>query len=117
MVSHPVPGGHITLASRFVDPSFSFTLGWNYWYNWTIVLPAELNAAGELFSQTIIERSLLMQFNPSCLDYVLEQLSQCICLDWTLLGRRCRNQLGWNKSLRRDGVRPGSHPRTRLNNL
>ncbi|KAK4049803.1 hypothetical protein OIV83_003859 [Microbotryomycetes sp. JL201] len=49
MVAHlPVPGGHITLAQRFVNPSLSFTMGWNYWYNWTIVLPAELNAAAVL---------------------------------------------------------------------
>ena len=27
----PIPGGHIKLAERFVDPAFSFTLGWNYW--------------------------------------------------------------------------------------
>ncbi|KAJ7117306.1 amino acid permease [Mycena crocata] len=41
----PIPGGHIKLAERFVDPAFSFTMGWNYWYNWTVVLPAELSAA------------------------------------------------------------------------
>jgi len=29
----PIPGGHIKLAERFVDPE-SFTMGWNYWYNW-----------------------------------------------------------------------------------
>ncbi|PCH33606.1 amino acid permease [Wolfiporia cocos MD-104 SS10] len=44
----PLPGGHITLAERFVDPAFSFTMGWNYWYNWTIILPAELSAAAVL---------------------------------------------------------------------
>jgi amino acid transporter len=49
MISYlPVPGGHITLAGRFVDPALSFTLGWNYWYNWTIILPAELAAAAVL---------------------------------------------------------------------
>ncbi|GAA5840953.1 hypothetical protein JCM3766R1_005412 [Sporobolomyces carnicolor] len=49
LVSHlPVAGGHITLARRFVSPAFSFAMGWNYWYNWTIVLPAELNAAAVL---------------------------------------------------------------------
>jgi amino acid transporter len=26
----PLPGGHIMLADRFVDPAFAFTLGWNY---------------------------------------------------------------------------------------
>ena len=46
----PVPGGHIKLAERFVDPALSFTMGWNYWYNWTIVLPAELSAAAVLMS-------------------------------------------------------------------
>ena len=44
----PVSGGHIKLAERFVDPAFSFALGWNYWYNWTIGLPAELTAAAVL---------------------------------------------------------------------
>ncbi|KAG6911819.1 hypothetical protein DXG01_000066 [Tephrocybe rancida] len=44
----PIPGGHIKLAERFVNPSFSLTLGWNYWYNWVIILPAELSAAAVL---------------------------------------------------------------------
>ncbi|GLB36338.1 putative amino acid [Lyophyllum shimeji] len=44
----PHSGGHIKLAERFVDPAFSFTMGWNYWYNWTIILPAELSAAAVL---------------------------------------------------------------------
>lgn len=51
MVSHlPVAGGHITLATRFVDKALAFTMGWNYWYNWTIVLPAELSAAAVLIN-------------------------------------------------------------------
>jgi amino acid transporter len=45
----PIPGGHIKLAERFFDPALSFTMGWNYWFNWTIVLPAELSAASVLF--------------------------------------------------------------------
>jgi amino acid permease len=37
MISYlPVTGGHIKLAERFVDPAFSFSLGWNLWYNWTV---------------------------------------------------------------------------------
>ncbi|KAJ3013012.1 hypothetical protein HKX48_005964 [Thoreauomyces humboldtii] len=44
----PVPGGHIKLAGRFVDPALAFTMGWNYWYNWVVVLPAELSAAAIL---------------------------------------------------------------------
>ena len=46
----PIAGGHIKLAERFVDPAFSFAMGWNYWYNWVIVLPAELSAAAVLMS-------------------------------------------------------------------
>ncbi|TFK30623.1 amino acid permease [Coprinopsis marcescibilis] len=46
----PIQGGHIKLAERFINPAFSFAMGWNYWYNWTIVLPAELSAASVLIS-------------------------------------------------------------------
>ncbi|KAG8782933.1 hypothetical protein FRC12_020307, partial [Ceratobasidium sp. 428] len=52
----PVPGGHIKLAERFVDPAFSFTMGWNYWYNWTIILPAELAAAAVLINYWMKDR-------------------------------------------------------------
>ncbi|KAG2130717.1 amino acid permease [Suillus clintonianus] len=44
----PIPGGHIRLAERFVDPAFSFAMGWNCWYCWTFTIPAELSAAATL---------------------------------------------------------------------
>ncbi|KAI0088059.1 amino acid permease [Irpex rosettiformis] len=44
----PLPGGQIMLAERFVDESWAFALGWIYWFNWIIVLPAELSAASVL---------------------------------------------------------------------
>ena len=56
----PIPGGHIKLAERFVDPALSFTMGWNYWYNWTVILPAELSAASVLMSFWKSVSSLLM---------------------------------------------------------
>ncbi|WNQ09444.1 amino acid permease [Paenibacillus aurantius] len=40
----PVSGSFSTYASRFVDPSLGFALGWNYWYNWAITIAAELSA-------------------------------------------------------------------------
>lgn len=46
----PVPGGHIKLAGRFVSPAMSFSMGYNYVFNWLIVLPAELSAAAVLCS-------------------------------------------------------------------
>ena len=30
----PVAGSFRVYASKFVDPSFGFAIGWNYWYNW-----------------------------------------------------------------------------------
>lgn len=41
----PESGTFSTYASRFVDPSLGFAMGWNYWYNWAITLAAELAAA------------------------------------------------------------------------
>ena len=46
----PIGGGFIKLAERFVSADFSFTMGWNYWYSWTLTLPAELSAAAVLMS-------------------------------------------------------------------
>jgi amino acid permease len=49
MISYlPISGGHIKLAERFVDPAFSFAMGWNYWYTWAILMPGELSAAAVL---------------------------------------------------------------------
>ncbi|MBS4174626.1 amino acid permease [Bacillus sp. FJAT-49736] len=41
----PVSGTFSTYATKFVDPSLGFALGWNYWYNWAITIAAELSAA------------------------------------------------------------------------
>ena len=46
----PIAGGFIKLAERFVDPAFSFTVGWNYWYSWVMTFPTELSAAAVLMS-------------------------------------------------------------------
>ncbi|MDR6998427.1 amino acid permease [Neobacillus niacini] len=40
----PVAGSFSTYATKFVDPSLGFALGWNYWYNWAITIAAELAA-------------------------------------------------------------------------
>src|ERR1700753_3434220 len=44
----PIPGAHIKLAERFVNPALSFAMGWNYWYTWMIALPGELSATATL---------------------------------------------------------------------
>ncbi|KJA14362.1 hypothetical protein HYPSUDRAFT_446195 [Hypholoma sublateritium FD-334 SS-4] len=46
----PNVGGPVGLAGLYVDPALGFALGWNAWYNWTIILPTELSAAAILFN-------------------------------------------------------------------
>lgn len=42
----PVSGGFYTYSTRFIDPSWGFAMGWNYVFQWAIVLPLELVVAG-----------------------------------------------------------------------
>ncbi|EGG03258.1 uncharacterized protein MELLADRAFT_38039 [Melampsora larici-populina 98AG31] len=61
MICHlPVAGGHTSLAFRFFSPSMGFTLGWAYWYTWS--LTAELAASAILirFWTTSINPALWM---------------------------------------------------------
>jgi amino acid transporter len=44
----PISGGFYTLASRMLDPSFAFAMGWNYVLQWAVVLPLELVVAGQV---------------------------------------------------------------------
>jgi amino acid transporter len=38
---YPVSGGFYTLASRFLDQSAAFAMGWNYAWAWIVTLPLE----------------------------------------------------------------------------
>lgn len=38
----PTSGSFSTYASRYVDPSLGFALGWNYWFNWVITVAADI---------------------------------------------------------------------------
>jgi lysine-specific permease len=40
----PIRGSFECYAERFVDSSFAFAVGWNYWFSWAITLAAELVA-------------------------------------------------------------------------
>lgn len=44
----PITGGQFALAGRFVSPELGFAMGWLFWYNYIIVLPAEISAAAVL---------------------------------------------------------------------
>ncbi|KAH0578859.1 hypothetical protein H2248_003051 [Termitomyces sp. 'cryptogamus'] len=45
-ILYPVSGGFYTLSKRFLDPSFAFAMGWNYYLQWAVVLPLEITVAG-----------------------------------------------------------------------
>lgn len=42
----PVSGAFTIYASRFVDRSLGFSMGWIYWFNWAITFALELTASG-----------------------------------------------------------------------
>ncbi|KAK2733338.1 Amino-acid permease inda1 [Myotisia sp. PD_48] len=44
-VLFPVSGGFYTYSARFIDPSWGFAMGWNYVFQWLVVLPLELTVA------------------------------------------------------------------------
>ncbi|KAG6836724.1 hypothetical protein H0H93_004387 [Arthromyces matolae] len=45
-IIYPVSGAFYTLSNRFLDPSFAFAMGWNYYFQWAIALPLEISIAG-----------------------------------------------------------------------
>ena len=44
----PISGAFTTYASRFVDPSLGFAMGWVYWFSWAITFALELTITGLL---------------------------------------------------------------------
>ncbi|KAK4038745.1 amino acid permease [Parachaetomium inaequale] len=44
-VTFPVAGSFSAYSTRFLDPAWGFTMGWNYALQWLIVLPLEIIAA------------------------------------------------------------------------
>ncbi|KAI8616216.1 amino acid permease/ SLC12A domain-containing protein [Chytriomyces sp. MP71] len=44
----PCSGAFGELSTRFLDPALGFTLGWNYYFQWLLTLPAELSAIGQI---------------------------------------------------------------------
>ena len=44
-IIYPISGGFYTYSVRFIDPSWGFAMGYNYVFQWAIVLPLELVVA------------------------------------------------------------------------
>lgn len=45
-ILYPVSGGFYTFSTRFIDPSWGFAMGYNYFLQWAVVLPLEIIVAG-----------------------------------------------------------------------
>ncbi|KAL4885522.1 amino acid permease/ SLC12A domain-containing protein [Aspergillus karnatakaensis] len=45
-IMYPISGGFYTYSTRFIDPSWGFAMGWNYVFQWAIIVPLELTVAG-----------------------------------------------------------------------
>ncbi|KAL2870199.1 amino acid permease/ SLC12A domain-containing protein [Aspergillus lucknowensis] len=45
-ILYPISGGFYTYSTRFIDPSWGFAMGWNYVFQWAIIVPLELTVAG-----------------------------------------------------------------------
>jgi amino acid permease len=43
----PISGSFNNYAGRFIDPAIGFSLGWNYFYNWSVTLAVELVNEGK----------------------------------------------------------------------
>ena len=56
----PTSGSFSTYATRFVDPSLGFALGWNYWYNWAITIAAEIAAVSLIMKYWFPDSSSLI---------------------------------------------------------
>ena len=80
------------MAERYVSKGFSFLLGWNYWYNWTIILPAELRFVRvcALPSPVLLTSVTLQRCRNS--HRVLEQRDQPRSLDLGMHGRGYSHQ-------------------------
>ncbi|KAJ3115474.1 hypothetical protein HK100_001328 [Physocladia obscura] len=69
----PVSGAFGEIATRFLDPSVGFALGWNYYFQWLLTIPAELSTFGTIaiywapdsqpWIYTLIALILLIAFN------------------------------------------------------
>jgi yeast amino acid transporter len=57
-VIFPVAGSFASYSTRFIDPSWGFSMGWNYAIQWMVVLPLEIVAASITVDYWVQDRHL-----------------------------------------------------------
>jgi amino acid transporter len=55
----PISGSFNNYAGRFIDPAIGFSLGWNYFYNWSVTLAVELVRMEELECESELQNRIL----------------------------------------------------------
>lgn len=58
-VSKPVSSSFVTYANDYISPTWACGVGWAYWLNWVVYVPAEMIAAGIIMNHFIPEVSQL----------------------------------------------------------
>ncbi|CZR59981.1 related to amino acid transporters [Phialocephala subalpina] len=56
----PIAGGFIEHANRFVDPAFSFSMAWMYYFMWSVFLGSEWNGAILIMQYWVPEEKMPM---------------------------------------------------------
>ena len=58
-VSKPVSSSFVTYANDYISPTWACGVGWAYWLNWVVYVPAEMIAAGIIMNQFVPDVSQL----------------------------------------------------------
>lgn len=58
-VARPVSSSFVTYANDYISPTWACGVGWAYWLNWIVYVPAEMIAAGIIMNHFIPEISQL----------------------------------------------------------
>ncbi|WP_133140889.1 amino acid permease [Legionella genomosp. 1] len=56
----PTSGSFYVYATRFVDPSLGYALGWNYWYSWAVSIASEIAASAIIMQYWFPQSSSLI---------------------------------------------------------
>lgn len=59
-VARPVSSSFVTYANDYISPTWACGVGWAYWLNWIVYVPAEMLAAGIIMNNFVPEVSQLV---------------------------------------------------------
>jgi len=84
-VMYPVSGGFYTYSTRFIDPTWGFAMGWNYVFQWLIVLPFELGVSSVYGSSRTITALAEQNYAPKIFTYIDKSGRPLVSVVFTLV--------------------------------